>query len=138
MIRSRSLARFCALLLLGAAAGCGGKGSPVEPPPPGREIRLPEELADMDGTIIAASGPARGPTRMLRVEQPPIIEGPYHMADVTVRTGVMLLRRGRDGKLGTATMSDLGVGVRVQVWFSQVFPGTTPVQAEASTVLILP
>jgi hypothetical protein len=70
------------------------------------------------------------------VEQPPERSAGFPLAEVKISEGTRIIRESDRG-LVRASVSELVVGTRVQVWFHEWTSETDYVQAEARFVLIL-
>jgi Protein of unknown function (DUF3221) len=117
---------------IAALAACltmqGCNGAPGGPDALGLDV-LPDESASIIGDITQAEG-----GRIL-VEQIPTRSAGYPIAWITVNRRTTIVERSADG-LTRASPASLGVGTRVQVWFTGGVRESYPVQADAGTIVI--
>ncbi len=131
----RSLALAAVLLLALAGAAC--RGEPGLPEPPDLITEPPPDAAShIDGVITRVSPPS-GFARTIRVEQVPEASVGFPLAEVKISEGTRIIRQ-TDRGLVRASVGELVVGTRVQVWFHEWTHELDYVQAEARFVLILP
>ena len=120
---------------IAALAAClamqGCNGAPGGPDGPGLDV-IPDDAASIIGDITQTDGAG---LRLL-VEQIPTRSAGYGIAWVLVTPRTVIVERTADGSLARANPSALGVGKRVQAWFTGAVMESYPVQARAGTILI--
>jgi len=125
---SRTHVVIAGLLLVGllALAGCGPR-VPSEPP------AIAGRIVSVTPTLGAnTAGPADSGAIL--------VEGAGTVGDkawITASRTTPILRQIKDGAVTTASFADLEAGMRVSVWITGPVRESYPVQAEASTILIV-
>lgn len=120
----RFVTMAAALALLATAAVLAGCGPWVPSDPPAITGRIvlatPSDTGGVGGGILVEGTGTVGDKAAL---------------DVTDATTI--LTQAKDGSVSSATFADLTVGRRVSVWITGPVRESYPVQAEASTILIV-
>jgi hypothetical protein len=101
-------------------SACGG-GAPSQP-------------ADITGVVTSVNARADGVT--LLVESDPSNPSGGAKASVAVTSGTRMTRRAQSGE-ATATIGELAVGLRVEVWFDGPVAMSYPVQGRARAVVMV-
>ena len=118
-------------LCLAAPACTGGPGDPEQPG--ALNASVPGETASIIGEVKQVEGPAE--RRSLLVEQIATRSAGYPIAWVYVSPQTRVLVRS-GGRTSRGTAADVGVGARVQAWFTGGVRESYPVQADAGTILV--
>ena len=121
----RLLAALAAAVLL-VACGDDGEEAGVDLPP--ATARPPDRAPDTEGSVSEVTAGS------LRVDEATGVVGPLA---ARVDDATEVLRR-RDGAYHEAALADIAVGDRVQVWVDGPVAESSPAQAHAEAVVLLP
>jgi len=113
-----------ALVAVLGLAGCGGPKLPSEPPAIRGEITSVTPAADGSGVTVLIEGAVEADTS-------------YDKASVRVTSEADVWLVGADGSVEAIAPEDLGVGLRVEAWFTGPVAESYPVQATASAIAII-
>jgi hypothetical protein len=122
----------------GGSGGGGGGGVHPDDPPlvvAPAETRVQGVVTEVPSRLgTAAFLIEENPDRPFGGSSSPLVDGEkYH---VRLTNGTVIRRRGADGQMSSATLADIKVGTRAEVWFVGPILESYPAQGTAGRIMI--